>query len=135
MADLSKLSPGLKASVTVQVDETQLATKVGSGTVNVFASPMLVAAFEAAAVKCVEHLLPDGHVSLGMHLDVRHMAPTPPGLTVEATAELEAVEGRKLTFKVSAKDNVELIGAGKHIRIVVDKPRFEARLAEKLKMS
>ncbi len=131
MADLSKLKPGLTGSVVVQVTPDRLATSVGSGGAAVFASPMLVAAFEAAAVACVEHLLPDGHLSLGSHLDVTHNAPTPPGLAVTATATLTAIDGRKLSFALKADDGVEPIGSGRHTRIVVDAPRFLARVAAK----
>jgi fluoroacetyl-CoA thioesterase len=131
MADLSKLLPGLIGNATVLVTPDRLATVVGSGNAPVYASPMLIAALEAAAVDCVEHLLPDGHQSLGTHLDVTHSAPTPLGLTVTATATLTAIAGRKLTFAVTANDGVETIGGGTHIRIVVDTPRFMARLAAK----
>jgi predicted thioesterase len=92
---------------------------------------MLVAALEAAAVNCVERLLPEGHQSLGTHLDIAHTAPTPLGLTVTATATLAAIAGRKLTFAVRAHDGIETIGTGTHTRIVVDTPRFMARLAAK----
>jgi fluoroacetyl-CoA thioesterase len=131
MADLSKLQPGLTGKATVLVTPERLATVVGSGNAPVYASPMLIAALEAAAVDCVEHLLPDGHQSLGTHLDVTHSAPTPLGLTVTATATLRAIAGRKLTFAVTAHDGVETIGGGAHTRVVVDTPRFMARLAAK----
>jgi fluoroacetyl-CoA thioesterase len=131
MADLSKLQPGLTGTTTALVTPERLATNVGSGNAPVFASPMLVAAFEAAAVACVEHLLPEGYQSLGTHLDVAHSAPTPLGLTVTATATLTAVSGRKLTFALSAHDGVEAIGSGTHTRVVVDTPRFVARVAAK----
>lgn len=131
MADLSKLHTGLAATHAVVVTADRLATTVGSGNAAVYASPMLVAAFEAAAVNCVERLLPDGYQSLGTHLDVTHTAPTPLGLTVTASAVLTTINGRKLTFAVSAQDGVEIIGTGTHTRIVVDTPRFLARVAAK----
>lgn len=131
MADLSKLQPGLTGTAAVVVTADRLATHVGSGAADVFASPMLAAVIEAAAVAGVESLLPEQHQSLGTHLDITHTAPTPLGLTVTATATLTAVSGRKLTFSVSAHDGVEAIGSGTHTRIVVDTPRFLARLAAK----
>ena len=91
----------------------------------------MIALMEAAAVDCVDAALPDGHQTLGTHLDVAHTAPTPRGLTVTATATLTAIDGRKLTFAVAAHDGVEAIGSGTHTRIVVDTPRFMARLAAK----
>lgn len=131
MADLSKLRVGLTGTYAMAVTPERLATVVGSGNAPVFASPMLVTAFEAACVAGVEHLLPDGYQSLGTHLDVTHTAPTPEGPTVTATSELTAIAGRKLTFAVTAHDGTETIGGGTHIRIVVDTPRFMARVTAK----
>ena len=131
MADFSKLTVGMQGTAVMPVTADRLATEVGSGIAPVFASPMLIAAMEAACVACVEHHLPEGFQSLGTHLDVHHTAPTPLGLTVTASAILTAIEGRKLTFAVSAHDGVEAIGKGAHTRIIVDSPRFMARLAAK----
>lgn len=131
MADLSKLKPGMTGTATAAVTAQRLAPEVGSGAAPVLASPMMIALMEAAAVDCVEAALPDDHQSLGTHLDVSHTAPTPRGLTVIATATLTEIEGRKLTFAVTAHDGVETIGGGSHTRIVVDTPRFMARLAAK----
>lgn len=131
MLDLSPLTPGLTGTARVGVSAAQTAIAVGSGTVAVFASPMMVALMEAACVDCVERLLPPGFLSLGTHLDIAHSAPTPVGLTVTATAELLSVDGRKLVFRVDARDDREIIGKGQHTRMIVDRPRFEARLAAK----
>jgi fluoroacetyl-CoA thioesterase len=131
MADFSRLHVGIVGTISIPVTAERLAPVVGSGNAPVFASPMLVAAAEAACVACVEHLLPDGFQSLGTHLDITHSAPTPLGLTVTATATLMAVSGRKLTFQISASDGVEAIGGGTHTRIVVDTPRFMARVDAK----
>lgn len=131
MADFSKLVVGLTGSASALVTEQRLATHVGSGDVPVFASPMMIALMEGAAVDCIEAYLPVDHQSLGVHLDVTHSTPTPLGFTVTAAATLIAIDGRKLTFDVSAHDGTERIGAGKHTRIVVDTARFMARLAAK----
>jgi predicted thioesterase len=132
MADLSMLRVGMTGTASALVTEDRLATRVGSGDLPVFASPMLIAVMEAAAVDCIDAKLPDDHQSLGVHLDVTHSAPTPLGFTVTATATLKAIEGRKLTFEVAAHDGIEKIGSGIHTRIVVDTPRFMARLAAKI---
>jgi fluoroacetyl-CoA thioesterase len=79
----------------------------------------------------VEHLLPAGHQSLGIHLDVSHVAATPVGLKVIATAEVTAVEGRTITFKVDARDEREAIGGGTHARVVVNVARFDERVQRK----
>ncbi|HVZ04491.1 thioesterase family protein [Hyphomicrobium sp.] len=131
MADLSKLRIGSTGSASALVTEQRLAPAVGSGEAPVFASPMLVALMEAAAVDCVEAQLPQDHQSLGVHLDVTHSAPTPLGLTVTATATLASVDGRKLVFDVAATDGIDQIGSGRHTRVVVDTARFLARLAAK----
>ena len=131
MADFSNLKPGLKGSAEAPVTPDRLAPKVGSGGAPVFASPMMIALMEGAAVDCVERLLPAGYQSLGTHLDVTHSAPTPEGLIVTATAVLTAVEGRKLVFAIEAHDGVEAIGKGTHTRVVVDTPRFMARVEAK----
>ncbi len=131
MADLSKLTIGSKGTSSALVVEQRLAPAVGSGIAPVFASPMLIALMEAAAVDCVEAQLPEGHQTLGVHLDVTHASPTPLGFTVTATATLKAVEGRKLTFDVVASDGIDQIGSGSHTRVVVDTARFMARLTAK----
>ena len=132
MADLSALKPGIKGEASFCVTEANTAIAVGSGTVPVFASPMMVALMEAACVDCVERLLPPGHLSLGTELNILHFAPTPVGLTVVATAELVSVVGRKLQFRLEARDEREVIGTGLHSRVIVDAARFNARLAAKI---
>jgi len=87
---------------------------------------------EAAALAAVEHLLPAGHQSLGIHLDVRHFAATPIGMLVTASAVLTAVEDRALSFAVEAHDAKEPIGGGTHQRVVVNVARFDARVQRKL---
>lgn len=131
MADLSQLRAGLSGTASMLVTDERLATRVGSGNVPVFASPMLIAAIEAAAVDCLDGFLPQSHESLGVHLDVTHTSPTPIGYTVTATATVKSVDGRKITFDVSATDGIDRIGSGTHTRIIVDTARFMARIAAK----
>jgi len=131
VADLSRLHVGLEGSARIVVAPDRMAPAMGSGGAPVFASPSMVALMEGAAVDCVEALLPAGHQSLGTHLDVHHIAATPEGLTVTAHARLTAIDGRKLTFAVEAHDGAETIGKGTHVRVVVDTPRFMARLSQK----
>jgi predicted thioesterase len=106
---------------------------VGSGRIAVLATPVMINLIEAAALKAVEHLLPAGHQSLGIHLDVRHTAATPVGLRVTATAEVTGVEGRTITFRVEAHDERETIGGGTHQRVVVSVARFDERVQRKLR--
>ena len=132
MTDLSKLQPGLKGYARIHVGVEQTAPSIGSGKVPVLATPVMINVIEAAALAAVEHLLPLGYQSLGIHLDVRHFAATPIGMHVEATAELTAVEGRTLSFKVEARDDIEPIGGGTHQRVVVNVARFDERIHRKL---
>ena len=132
MTDLSKLTPGLTGYARIHVGVEQTAPSIGSGKVPVLATPVMINLIEAAALAAVEHLLPTGHQSLGIHLDVRHFAATPIGMHVEATAELTAVEGRTLSFTVEARDDKEPIGGGTHERVVVNVARFDERIHRKL---
>jgi fluoroacetyl-CoA thioesterase len=100
--------------------------------VAVLATPVMINLFEAAALAAVEHLLPPGHQSLGTVLDVRHIAATPVGMRVDATATVEKVEGRTIHFRVEAHDERELIGDGRHERVVVNVAKFDARVQKKL---
>ena len=132
MDSSSGLRVGLIGRYGVVVADEHTAPFVGSGKVRVLATPVMINLFEAAALACCEKLLPKGHQSLGIHLDVRHIAATPVGMTVNATAELVKIDGRKLTFRVEAHDERELIGDGMHERVVVNVGRFDARLQNKL---
>jgi fluoroacetyl-CoA thioesterase len=132
MTDVSKLAPGLMGYARIHVGVEQTAPSIGSGKVPVLATPVMINVIEAAALAAVEHLLPPGYQSLGIHLDVRHFAATPIGMHVEATAELVAVEGRTLSFKVEARDDKEPIGGGTHDRVVVNVARFDERIQRKL---
>lgn len=130
--DLSALTPGLTGSAELVVGEEHTAPRVGSGRVHVLATPVMINLMEAAALAAVEHLLPDGHQSLGTRLDVGHYAATPVGMRLTAVAELTGVEGRTLHFTVAAHDERERVGDGTHSRVVVNVARFDARVARKL---
>jgi predicted thioesterase len=117
-------------SATVVTDEL-LATRLGSGSVEVYATPAMVALMESAAVAALEPLLPEGQSSVGIALDVKHLAATPPGQQVRARAEVIDVDRRKVTFKVQAWDERELIGEGTHTRFVIDVARFLQRVQSK----
>jgi fluoroacetyl-CoA thioesterase len=122
---------GLAAERSETVTESLLATRLGSGSVEVYATPAMVALMESAAVAAIEPLLPEGQSSVGIALDVRHLAATPPGQQVRARAEVAAVDGRKVTFQVQAWDERELIGEGTHTRFVIDVARFMQRVKSK----
>ena len=132
MSALPGLTLGLKGSAELVVAEQHTAPKVGSGRVHVLATPVMINLIEAAALAAVEHLLPEGQQSLGTQLNVSHVAATPVGMRVSAEAELVEIDGRLLTFRVSAADEVETIGEGMHQRVVVTLSRFDQRVQKKV---
>jgi fluoroacetyl-CoA thioesterase len=133
MVDLSQLRRGLEGAAEVVVADEHTAPFVGSGRVRVLATPVMINLMEAAALDAVEKLLPAGHQSLGIRLDVRHYAATPVGMRVRATAEVVKVDGRTIDFRVAARDEKEPIGDGLHQRVVVNVARFDERVQAKIK--
>jgi predicted thioesterase len=117
----------------LMVGEEHTAPSIGSGKVRVLATPVMINLIEAAALAAIERLLPTGYQSLGTHLDVRHLAATPVGMKVTATAEVTRVDGRTVFFRVNARDEIDLIGDGSHERVVVNVAKFDQRVQRKLK--
>ena len=134
MSSTERLKAGLRGSSTLTVAEEHTAPRVGSGRVHVLATPVMINVIEAAALAAIEHLLPEGYQSLGTRLDIRHFAATPVGMRVRAEVEVEKVEGRTVTFRVSVSDEKEPIGDGTHERMVVNVSRFDVRVQEKVAM-
>jgi predicted thioesterase len=126
------IAPGLQGTVELVVGEEHTAPSIGSGKVRVLATPVMINLIEAAALKAIEHLLQPGYQSLGIHLDVHHVAATPVGMRARAIAEVMKVDGRRVTFKVEARDEKDLIGHGTHERVVVNVAKFDARVQKKL---
>jgi fluoroacetyl-CoA thioesterase len=130
---LARVTPGLTGSHQIRVAPEHTAPFVGSGRIAVLATPVMINVIEAASLNAVEHLLPPGHQSLGIHLDVSHVAATPVGLRVTATAEVIGLEGRTIKFRVEAHDEFETIGGGTHERVVVSVERFDERVQRKVR--
>ena len=126
-----EIRPGLTGSVELTVGEEHTAPSIGSGKVRVLATPVMINLIEAAALAAVEQSLPEDHQSLGTHLDITHIAATPVGMRVRATAEVVKVEGRTIHLKVRAQDERELIGEGTHERVVVNLAKFDRKVQEK----
>jgi len=99
----------------------------------VFATGFMVGFIEWACLELLKPHLDEGEGSLGVHIDVDHRAATPPGMVVTADVEVTEVDGRKVSFRVTVRDEVEIIAEGTHQRFVVDWERFSAGLAEKVK--
>jgi predicted thioesterase len=119
---------GSSATVEHTVSDEDTAVAHATGEVLVLATPRLVGLFEQAAVTAVHGQLADGQTTVGMRVQIDHLAPTAVGDTVTAEATLEKVEGRRLLFTVSARDSRGLVGAGKVTRVVVDTERFLDKL-------
>jgi fluoroacetyl-CoA thioesterase len=133
MALVLDLPAGMSGSAELVVGEQHTAPRIGSGRIRVLATPVMINLIEAAALAAVEQSLPEDHQSLGTHLDVTHIAATPVGMRVRATAEVMRVEGRTIHFRVRAEDERELIGEGTHERVVVNLERFDKRVQDKAK--
>ncbi len=131
--DLSHIAVGTVGHAELVVAPEHTAPKVGSGRIAVLATPVMINLIEAAALAAAEHHLPAGYQSLGTHLDVRHIAATPVGMQVKARAEVVAVEGRNITYRVEVHDEKHLIGDGTHTRVVVDVAKFDRRVQAKLR--
>jgi len=127
-----KVPAGSQGRHEITVAHEHTAPHVGSGKVEVLATPVLVNLMEAAALQAAEHFLPEGHQSLGTRLEIRHIAATPVGMKVVATAEVIKVEGRLITFRVEAHYEKELVGDGLHDRVVVNVERFDQRVQDKV---
>jgi predicted thioesterase len=125
------IKPGTEGCTELVVGEEHTAPRVGSGMVHVLATPVMINLFEAAALAAIEHLLPPGYQSLGTVLDVRHIAATPVGMRVRATATVEKVDKRTVFLRLEAHDERELIGDGRHQRVVVNVEKFAQRVAKK----
>ena len=128
---MDKIEPGLTGHAEMVVGTNDTAPRVGSGRVAVLATPTMINLIEEAALAAVEHLLPAGKQSLGTHIDISHVAAAPVGMMVKAEAELIEVNGRKLLFAVRARDEMDLIGEGRHERVIVTAASFQARINEK----
>ena len=128
---MEQITPGLIGQSELVVREENTASHLGSGNVAVLATPEMIRLMEKAAVAAVDHLLPEGQRSVGVAVNVRHLAATPVGMKVRAQAELVAVDGRKLTFRVEAFDEAERVGEGEHRRVIIDLERFEMRVEAK----
>ena len=122
------LKEGLTYTSNVEVTPKNCASAVGSGGLNVFATPSMVALMENAAMNAVAPYLPEGSTSVGAEINTTHIKPSALGAEIKATATLTSVEGRKLLFDVEASDANGVIGMGTHVRFIVDIERFMAKL-------
>ena len=127
-----EITIGLKGKAGTDVTREDTALEVGSGSLLVYATPCMVALMEGAACEAIQDTLPEGKTSVGISLDISHLAATPVGLEVRAEAEVTAVEGNTISFRLAAYDEAGLIGEGSHKRAIVSTQRFLDKVYSKL---
>jgi fluoroacetyl-CoA thioesterase len=123
--------PGLVSECQLLVKEENTAAHLGSGDVSALATPEMIRLMEKASVAAVDPLLPEGYKTVGILVNVRHLAATPMGMKVRVRAELVEVDGRRLVFRVEAHDEVEKVGEGEHHRMIIDAAKFVERVSKK----
>jgi predicted thioesterase len=118
---------GLKGEARLVVGEEDTARALGSGQVEVLGTPRLVALFEQATVDALRGVLDDDQTSVGMRVQIDHLQPTPVGAEIVVEANLDKIEGRRISFTVTASDSGGLVAAGKVTRVMVDLDKFMSK--------
>ena len=127
-----EITIGMKGEVSSYVEREDTAREVGSGDLLVYATPCMVALMEGAACEAIAKALPDTQTTVGTALSIEHLSATPVGLDVRAVAEVTAVEGKVITFSVTAFDEAGEIGRGTHKRVIVNSQKFLDKAYNKL---
>lgn len=126
------LDVGRKLDITFTVDLSVTAKTVGSGTLEVLATPVMIARLEQAAWQAVAPELEEGSSTVGTYMEIKHLSPSPLGMEVVCSAELVKIEGRLLHFHLTARDQQGIIGEGVHTRAIVQSAKFLAKAVKKL---
>lgn len=127
-----EIAVGMKGEVSTLVEREDTAAEVGSGSLLVYATPCMVALMEGAACEAIAEAMDEDKTSVGMELSISHLAATPVGLEVRAEAQVTAVEGKVITFAVTAYDEAGKIGEGTHKRCIISSQRFLDKAYSKL---
>ena len=125
------LKKGITGTCSILVDESNSAKTMGSGSLDVFATPAMIALMEKTACDSVLPYLEEGNGTVGTEVNVKHLSATPIGMTVRCESELVEVDGRRLVFKVAAFDDAGLIGEGMHERFIVNNEKFQSKTNRK----
>ncbi len=125
------IAPGDRIEATQLVDQQKTASHLGSGSLQVYATPAMVTFIEHTCRKLIEPQLAQGQTSVGVKINVKHLAPTPIGATVSILAEIKAIKGNLVMFNAQIRDEVEVIGEAEHTRAIIDISRFQKRVAAK----
>ena len=126
------LETGIKGTRTVTVNESNTAKVMGSGTLDVFATPALIALMEETCWRSVAGELEEGCGTVGTLLEIKHTAPTPVGMDVTCESVLTEVDGRRLVFEVTAHDATGVVGEGRHERFIIQNEKFQTKANAKL---
>ncbi len=126
------LTTGMKGTMETIVTDDKTARHLGSGGLKTYATPAMVSLMEGAAVATIDPHLPAGYASVGVELNIKHLASTPLGKNVRAEAEVIEIDRRRVVFSVTAWDEHEKIGEGTHARFVIDVDKFQQRLQDKV---
>jgi predicted thioesterase len=127
-----EITVGLKGEVATLVETSDTALEVGSGSLRVYATPCMAALMEGAACEALEGQLSEDMTTVGIELNLKHLAATPVGMEVRAEAEVTAVEGKIITFSITAYDEAGKIGEAEHKRAIVNCQKFLDRTYAKL---
>ena len=127
-----EITVGMKGIVGTDVEKADTAVEVGSGSLLVYATPCMVALMEGAACEAIEEAIPEGQTTVGIELNIKHLAATPVGMEVRAEATVTAMEGKIITFEIRAFDEAGIIGEGTHKRALVNCDKFLEKTYNKL---
>ena len=130
-----RITPGLAREETFLVEEQHTAYHIGSGDEKVLGTPWMISFMERVSNRLIAEHLPEGQMSVGIHVDVRHLAATPMNATVRVRAEVLEVVKNRVKLSIEAWDRADKIGEGTHLRAVVEKARFMARVMLKNQLS
>jgi fluoroacetyl-CoA thioesterase len=126
-----EIKVGLVQEARLTVDQEMTADHIGSGNLQVFATPAMVAFVERVCSQMADERLPEGQSTVGIRVEVRHLAPTPLGGQIRLRAEITGFDGRQIEYKVQLWDQTELVGEADHIRAIIDEARFLKRVKSK----